>query len=135
MLNQMRQYHQVFYLKKIFFKTIHFSVVSNTPYPFAATNLRVREEFNNINLTWNDTHDLLDPIEYIVLCNSRNNSMRNVGRNTTYLCENMLFNETNTMSVQTRVAIPGYTHDQIAVARINGIYKKFFCFYLFKSLF
>lgn len=61
--------------------------------------------------------------------------MRNVGRNTTYLCENMLFNETNTMSVQTRVAIPGYTHDQIAVARINGIYKKFFCFYLFKSLF
>jgi len=49
--------------------------------------------------------------------------MRNVGRNTTYICENMTFNETNTISVQTRVAIPDYTHDQIAVVPINGIYK------------
>jgi hypothetical protein len=111
------------------------SVVSYTSYPYAATNLRVKEEFNNINLTWIDNHSSYDPIEYIVLCNSSDNSMRNVGRNTTYLCENMLFNETNIISVQTRVAIPGYTHNQTAVAQINGIYKSFSVFIYFKIYF
>lgn len=48
--------------------------------------------------------------------------MKNVGRNTKYVCEQMTFNEINIISVQTRVAIPGYIHDRIVVVEIPGIY-------------
>jgi hypothetical protein len=63
--------------------------------------------------------------------------MRNVGRNTTYVCENVTFNEAKSISVQTRVAIPGYIHDRIAVTQINGIYKKilFFWFFIYLKIY
>jgi hypothetical protein len=111
---------------KIFFWIIYFSVVvSSISYPFAATNLHIKEAFNLIYLYWNDNHDLYDPIEYVVFCNSTNeNSKQNVGRNTTYICEQMTFNETNMISVQTQVAIPGYTYDRTAIVQIDGIVFK-----------
>lgn len=49
--------------------------------------------------------------------------MRNVGRNTSLICENMIFNQTNSISVRTQIAIPGYIHKQVAV-QINGIERK-----------
>jgi hypothetical protein len=94
-------------------------------YPFAVTNLHIKEEFNSILLNWTDNHDLYDPIEYIVFCNSTDeNSKINVGRNTNCICEQMTFQETNTIAVQTRVAIPRSTYDQTAIAQIDGIVKK-----------
>jgi hypothetical protein len=39
----------------------------------------------------------------------------------------MTLNDTNIISVQTHVAIPGYNHDQIADAKIDGRFS-FFCF-------
>lgn len=65
-------------------------------------------------------HHFYDPIEYIVLCNSSESSMRNVGRNTTCTCENMSFNQANNIFVRTQITIPGYTHPRVAV-EINGI--------------
>jgi len=100
----------------------HFSLVSNISYPYEVTNLRLWEEFHNINLTWNDPHSSYDPIEFIVLCNSSETSMRHVNRNTKYFCEQTTFNEANIISVETRVAIPGYKHDRKAVVQIRGIY-------------
>ncbi|CAF4026325.1 unnamed protein product, partial [Rotaria sp. Silwood2] len=93
--------------------------ISNVSYPYEVTNLRIQEDFHSIILSWIDTHSLYDPIEFIVLCNSSNNSMRKVSRNTTYTCQQTTFNEISTIAVQTRVAIPGYTHDRIAVVEIN----------------
>jgi len=61
--------------------------------------------------------------------------MRNVGRNTTYVCENVTFNEAKSISVQTRVAIPGYIHDRIAVTQINGIYKIFLLFFIYLKIY
>ncbi|CAF3428425.1 unnamed protein product [Rotaria sp. Silwood1] len=93
--------------------------ISNVPYPYEVTNLRIQEDFYNIMLSWIDNHSIYDPIEFIVLCNSSENSMRKVSRNTTYTCQQTTFNEIRTISVQTRVAIPGYTHDRIAVVEVN----------------
>ncbi|CAF1341360.1 unnamed protein product [Rotaria sordida] len=92
---------------------------SNVSYPYEVTNVRIQEDFNNIMLSWTDTHSEYDPIEFIVLCNSSENSMRKVNRNTTYTCQQTTFNEISIISIQTRVAIPGYTHDRIAAVEIN----------------
>jgi len=48
--------------------------------------------------------------------------MRHVNRNTKYFCEQTTFNEANIISVETRVAIPGYKHDRKAVVQIRGMY-------------
>lgn len=89
-------------------------------YPFPASNLRVRESFNNIYVTWNDTHDPIDTIDFIVICNSKNNIFENVGRSTSYICREMMFNETDDIRVLTQVAIHGYTQQNIVEAKVDG---------------
>ncbi|CAF1024415.1 unnamed protein product [Adineta ricciae] len=93
--------------------------VSTNPYPYEVTNLRVREEFQNIIVSWNHMHYSDDPIEFIVSCNSNNNVTANVKQETTYVCENLHFNETNSISVETRIAVPNYRHDHTTIVTIN----------------
>lgn len=103
-------------------KLYHYSILaSNISYPFPVLNLRVHEEFHKIIVDWTDPHYLYDPIEFLVSCNGSRHSQIKVRRNTQYICEQMMFNETNTISVETRIAIDGYTHDRIVIAKINGI--------------
>lgn len=78
-------------------------------------NLHIKEESNSITVNWDDIHFDNDPIEFVVFCNSSQDSMRRVGRNKTYVCDQMSFNDTNMISVETRIAVPGYTHDQVVV--------------------
>ena len=94
--------------------------MSTSSYPYEVTNLRVREEFQNIIVSWNHTHSSDDPIEFIVSCNSNNNVTANVKQETTYVCENLHFNETNSISVETRIAIPNYQHDHKTIVTINS---------------
>ncbi|CAF0933773.1 unnamed protein product [Adineta steineri] len=93
--------------------------ISNMSYPFAVINLHIEENYHNIIVSWSDSHSSYDQIEYIVSCNSNNNYTRNVGRNTTYVCENMTFSETNSISVETRLAIPGYIHNRMVIAILD----------------
>ncbi|CAM4778281.1 unnamed protein product [Rotaria magnacalcarata] len=92
---------------------------SNVSYPYEVANFSIDEQFHKIVLRWTDTHSWYDPIEFIVSCNSSQKSSMNIGRNTSYTCEQMTFHETDIVSVQTKVAIPGYIHDQTAVVQIN----------------
>ncbi|CAF3516608.1 unnamed protein product [Rotaria socialis] len=93
--------------------------ISNVSYPYEVVNFSVDEQFHKIVLSWTDTHSRYDPIEFIVSCNSSQKSSINIGRKTVYTCEQMTFHETDIVSVQTKVAIPGYTHDRTAVVQIN----------------
>ncbi|CAF2109979.1 unnamed protein product [Rotaria magnacalcarata] len=93
--------------------------ISNVSYPYEVANFSIDEQFHKIVLRWTDTHSWYDPIEFIVSCNSSQKSSMNIGRNTSYTCEQMTFHETDIVSVQTKVAIPGYIHDQAAVVQIN----------------
>ncbi|CAF0843564.1 unnamed protein product [Adineta ricciae] len=93
--------------------------VSTSPYPYEVTNLRVREEFQNIIVSWNHMHHSDDPIEFIVSCNSNNNVTVNVKQETMYVCENLHFNETNSISVETRIVVPNYRHDHTTIVTIN----------------
>ena len=105
---------------------ISFSFLALTyPYPFEVESLHLEEKFHNIFLSWNDPHSSYDPIEFIVSCNSNADLVRNVHRHTTYTCEQTTFDEAKVISVETRVAIPGYKHHQVAFVKIIGIYKKF----------
>jgi hypothetical protein len=92
-------------------------------------NLRVQEEFNNVIVRWDDDHFFDDPIEFIVYCNSSQNSMKKVGRNTTYMCEQMTLDQTDMISVETRITVAGYTHDRIPVVKINSKFIRFFRFF------
>lgn len=80
----------------------------------------MKEEFHTITLIWEDVHPLNDPIEFIISCHSNGIYLINMGRNTTGVCEQMTIFETDFISVLTRVAIPGYTYDRTAIARIDS---------------
>lgn len=91
----------------------------NISYPYQVTNLRVKEQFNSIHVSWSDPHHYYDPIEFFVRCNSSSNNWISVRRNTTFICEQILFNETDSISVETRIAVEGYIHDKVAVSQIR----------------
>lgn len=108
--------------KKFFIRRKNFrSLVLNDTYPFAVTDLRVKEEFHMITVQWRDTHEWYDAIEYIISCNNNGIYLINVGRNTSGVCEQTTLSDTTTISVLTRVAIPNYQYDRIGIAKLDGI--------------
>jgi hypothetical protein len=83
-------------------------------------NLRVEEKFNDLIVTWHDPHTLYDPIEFSIICDSRTNVPINLHRNTTYTCQQMIFEDTESITVLTQVAIPGYSHPDMATKQIGN---------------
>ena len=100
------------------------SLASDTPYPYEVSGLRVREDFNNIVVFWNDPHQFDAPIEFVIVCNSHTNAEVKLAKEASFVCQQMTFNQTDSIVVYTRVAIPGYTHDRFASASIDGIFSK-----------
>lgn len=91
----------------------------NISYPYEVTDLRIKEQFNNIIVSWIDPHDYNDPVAFFVQCDSNNKTLITVVRNTTYICEQILFNKTKSISVQTQVVLPNFKYDHIAVSQIS----------------
>lgn len=100
------------------------SSVSDKPYPYKITNLHVREEFGSIWVRWTDSHEADAPVEFILVCNSRTNVELKLGRDTSYVCQQMTFKLTDGITVFTRVAISGYTHPRSASVSVDGILSR-----------
>ena len=99
-------------------------IVSDKPYPYEITDLHVREEFGSIWVRWNDSHQVEAPVEFVLVCNSRTNVELRLGRDTAYVCQQMTFKLTDSITVYTRVAIPGYTHPRSPSVSVDGILSK-----------
>ena len=99
-------------------------LASDKLYPYEITDLRVREEFGSIWVRWNDSHQEEAPVEFVLVCNSRTNVELKLGRATSYVCQQMTFQLTDSITVYTRVAIPGYTYPRSASVSVDGILSK-----------
>lgn len=76
--------------------------------------------FGNIYLQWISQHLPLDPIEYLVFCDSMSNDSVSVGKSTSYICAQTSFNNVKSIKVLTRVNIPRYVHPTVAISQIDG---------------
>jgi hypothetical protein len=95
-------------------------IVTNRPYPWRAANVDIRQELTGTTVYWQDTHALLDPIQYLITCNKDDYPYDVVYRNTSYRCPAILDDNIDTISIKSEVFLPTLAPQYTNIVDVYG---------------